>query len=125
MSAQFYDNALRETYRVPGASLTGGAAVLDRVIGPAGKRGRVVNVSHVVTTGVTVAASTVTIDTNAGVTTPVAHTVPISSADAGAAIAAASLAGQTELPADTVVEIQTDGASTAGAVDLVVTIDWF
>lgn len=135
MSGQFYDNALRETYRFPAATLSA-AAVVGRFIGPAGKRGRIVNVSHIVTTGVTVAAAAVTVGVN-GATSPVSHTVPISSANAGAAIPAASLKGQVEgsdglatgeiaeLAADTVVEVASDGGPTAGAADLVVTVDWF
>jgi len=124
MSAQHYANALRETYRYPAASLAS-AAVVGRFIGPAGKTGRVVNVAHVVTTDVTVAAGAVTVDTNAGLTSPVSHTVPVSAANAAVAVPYASLKGQTELPADTVVEVQADGAPTAGAADLVVTVDWY
>lgn len=135
MSGQFYDNALRETYRVKAATISA-AAVIDRFIGPAGKRGRVVNVAHVVTTDVTVAASNITVGNN-GATNPVTHVVPVSTANSGAAIPAASLKGQVEgsdglaageiaeLAADTVVEVASDGGSTAGAVDLLVTVDWF
>lgn len=123
MSGQFYDNALRETYRFPAAVLTA-AAVVGRFIGPKGKTGRVVNVSHVVTTGVTVAAASVTVGNN-GATTPVAHTVPISAANAAVALAYASLQSKDALAADTLVEVATGGEATAGAADLIVTVDWY
>lgn len=125
MSAQHYANALRETYRLEAAAIAT-AGVLGRVQGPAGKTGRVVNVSHIVTTDTTVAASVITVDTNAGLAVPVSHTVPLApGVNTGGAVPAASLKGQTLLPADTVVEIQSDGGSTAGAADITVTIDWF
>lgn len=123
MSSQFYDNALRETYRFPAATISA-AAVVGRLVGPVGKRGRVVNVSTVVTTGVTVAAGTVTVGPN-GAASPVTHTVPISSANAVLAIPAASLKGVTDLAADTLVEVAAGGEPTAGAADIIVTVDWF
>ena len=123
MSSQNYDNALRETYRFPAATISA-AAVVGRLVGPAGKTGRVVNVSHVVTTDVTVAAGTVTVGPN-GAASPVTHTVPISAANAAVAIPATSLKGQTLLAADTLVEVAAGGEPTAGAADLIVTIDWF
>lgn len=122
-----YDSPLRETYRFPAATLSS-AAVVGRLIGPAGRVGRVVNVSHVVTTNVTVAAAAVTVGNN-GEASPVTHTVPISSANAAAAIARddSTLLGQGEtyLAADTLVEVASDGGPTAGAADLIVTIDWY
>lgn len=133
--SQSYDNALRETYRFAAATLSA-AAVVGRFIGPAGKRGRITNVSHVVTTDVTVAAAVVTIGVN-GASNPVSHTVPISSANAAVAIPKASLSGQVEgtdglasgeiaeLAADTLVEVASNGGPTAGAADLIVTVDWF
>lgn len=120
-----YDKPLRETYRFAAATLTA-AAVVGRFIGPAGKVGRIVNVSDLVTTGVTVAAAVVTVGPN-GAASPVSHTVPIAAANLGHAISrtAATLLAQTELPADTVVEVASDGGPTAGAADLIVVVEWY
>jgi hypothetical protein len=122
-----YDKPLREHYVYPAAALTS-AAVVGRFIGPAGKVGRVVNVSHIVTTD-TDAAAVVTVDTNAGLASPVVHTVPNAPGQyTGGAIARddATLLAQTELPADTVVEVQADGGPTAtGEADLHVTVEWY
>jgi len=135
MSSQFYDNALRETYRVKAATVSG-AAVVDSFIGPAGKVGRIVNVSHVVTTDVTVAAANITVGNN-GASNPVTHDIPVSVAGAAEAIPAADLKGQVDgtdglaageialLAADTLVEVASDGGATAGAADLLVTVDWY
>lgn len=120
-----YDNPVRVSYRFAAATQAGGAAVLGRVQGPAGKAGRVASLTYVVTTSVTVAANTITIDTNAGITTPVSMTVPIATAPAGGSATKAALLAQTELPADTLVEVQSAGASTAGAADINLAIDWF
>lgn len=118
-----YDKPLRETYQVHAADLTG-AAVLATVLGPAGKVGRVVNVSSFNTTGVTVAAATVTVGPN-GAASPPTLTIPISAIDTGLAIPRANLVGQTELAADTEVEIATGGEATAGVAELVVTVEWY
>lgn len=127
MDSSGYDKGILETYRFPAASLIGGAAVVGRFIGPKGKTGRVVNLSHIVTTGVTVAAASVTVGEN-GATNPISHTVPISSAGAGVAVARSTFLSQPatdELPADTVVEVATGGEATAGAADLVVSVNWY
>lgn len=120
-----YDNPIQVSYRFAAVTMAGGAAVLGRLQGPIGKAGRVASLTYLVTTGVTVAANTITIDTNAGITTPVTLSVPVASANAGGSATKAVLAAQTELPADTVVEVQSAGASTAGAADLNLSIDWF
>lgn len=133
MSGQFYDNADRRVYRFPAAAIAS-AAVFGRFIGPSGKKGRVRGIEYIVTTGVTVAAATVTVGNN-GATAPPTLTVPIASANAGGAQSAAQVKanGADEvvgtndviLDADTVVECASDGASTAGAADIIVTVDWF
>jgi len=124
MSGQFYDNADSRTYRFPAETISG-AGVLQRVIGPAGKVGRVRGFEYIVTTDVTVAASAITVDTNAGLSSPFSTSIAVASANDGGAATAAELKAADDLPADTVIEIATDGGSTAGACDLIVRIDWF
>lgn len=125
MSGTGYDKAQSlRTYRFPAAVLTS-AAVVGRFIGPAGKKGRVVGFEHIVTTGVTSAAGSVVVDTNAGLTSPFTASVPVSSAGAGAATTAALLKAGAELPADTVIEVQAGGEPAAGAADLIITVQWY
>ena len=128
MSGTGYDNAqgLR-TYRFPAITISA-AAVVGRLIGPAGKRGRVIGAEYIVTTGVTSAAGVMTIDTNAGLTSPFSFSVEVASANAGGSATRTELAAQdvdAELPADTVVEIQAGGQPAAGAIDLALTIQWY
>jgi hypothetical protein len=125
MSIATYDNPVQVSYRFAAASLTGAAAVLGRFQGPAGRTGRVLDLSYLLTTGVTVAASAVTIDTNAGITTPVSVAVPIAAINTGGSATKADLEAGTEYPADTVVEVQGAGGATAGAADINVTMGWF
>ena len=121
MSAQFYDNALRESYSVVGADVGAGGIELE-VIGPKGKQGRVVNVSYVVTT---VLVGTADIDVGPNAAPTVSLTIPTNAADGSGLAASTELDGQTLLAADTVLEISSDGGATSGVVDLTVTIDWF
>lgn len=126
MTQRHYDDADTRTYRFPAAALAS-AGVVGRFQGPAGLSGRVRGFEYLVTTDVTTAPSTVTIDTNAGVATPFASSVPVATANEGGAATRAELYAQGEqlLPADTVVEVQVGGEAAAGAADLIVTVDWF
>jgi hypothetical protein len=119
-----YDHPIEVSYRFPAAAVAT-AAVLGRVIGPAGASGRVLSLTHIVTTDVTVAPSVITVDTGVGVTTPVTMTIPVSAANSGGSASDAAIKAGSELPADTVVEVSSDGGATAGAADISLTIGWF
>lgn len=125
MSSQFYDNALRRTYQLSAVDFTAGANVDLTAVGPKGKQGRVVAVDYLLTTGVTVAASSITVGPTGSPTVTVA--VPIAAVDSvgGADSTDSALKGQTLLAADTAFEIGNAGGSTAGVGDVNVTIDWF
>lgn len=117
-----YDNPQTCTYRFPAVSVTA-AATLGRIIGPAGKTGRVVDVGYVVTTGVTVAASNLIVGSDADTDAYATIAVPISAANAtGNGATKGAIA---EIPADTAVLLGSAGGSTAGAVDAIIVIDWF
>lgn len=125
MSGTGYDKAQSlRTYRFPAATISA-AAVVGRFIGPAGKRGRVTGFEYLVTTGITVANGTVVVDTNAGLTGPFTATAEIAAANAGGAATQAELKAGAELPADTTIEVQAGGQPTAGAADLIVTVQWY
>lgn len=120
--SQFYDNGIRQTYRVAAASLATAANLLS-LAGPSGKRGRIESAVALVTTGVTVAAATVRFGTDADDDAYGTLTVPISSADA---IANTLVNGAVEnIPADSLVRVDAGGEATAGAADLIITVVWF
>ena len=121
----FYDGVDgRRTYRFAALTVTA-AAVIGRIMGPAGKVGRVVGFEYILTTGVTVGAAGIDIDTAAGLTGPFTTSMPIAAINTGGSATAAQLKAGAELPADTVIELSSDAAATAGAADIVVTIAWY
>lgn len=119
-----YSNPHTCTYRFPAATLSS-AATVGRLIGPSGKSGRLVDVSVLVTTGVTVAACTVTAGTEADVDAYGSLAVPISSVNSGHNGVSTASATTTVLPADTVIAVAAGGECTAGAGDILVVIDWY
>lgn len=117
-----YSEPKTSVYRFPAAVLST-AAVIGRIMPPAGMAGRVVDIATIVTTGVTVAPSTVQVGVTA---TPNAYstlTVPVSSANDGAN--GASGVASHIIPANAVVDVYAGGECTAGAADVLVTIDWY
>lgn len=121
----FYDGVDgRRTYRFPAATLSA-AATVGRIQGPAGKVGRVVGMEYVLTLGTTGAVTNVSVDTVAGLVAPVSVAIPVLAINLGGAAAAAELKAGDELPADTVANVDTDGGCTAGAGDLIVTVQWY
>jgi hypothetical protein len=125
MMSGFYDGVNgHRTYRFAAATLSA-AAIVGRVQGPAGKVGRVIGFEYVVTTTTTTNPAVITVDTNAGLTGPFTSSVPVATAPAAGAATAAQMKAGAELPADTVIEIASDGGPGAGAADLNVTIAWY
>lgn len=119
-----YHDPVYATYTIPTADLTSEATLLS-VVGPAGKQGRLVGITGVVTTGVTVAASTVTVGTAGDGGAYGTLTVPVSSAGEVANDPAVTAVDDNLMPADTAVVIATGGEATAGAADLAVHIAWY
>lgn len=117
-----YDHPFQVTYKFPAAALSGGAATFGRFIGPKGKTGRLLSLTTINTTGVTVASATVIVGA-AGVYGTV--TVPISAINLGLSATDAQIKAATLIPADTVITVGTSGAATAGAVDVTISVGWF
>ncbi len=123
--SNFYDNADLVTYQLSAASLTS-AAVIGRFTGPAGKQGRVAAVTGILTTGVTVAASTLTIGPTGGTATAnLDSSVAIAAINTGFSVTNAQIKVGAVIAKDVVSEVATDGGATAGAADIYVTIAWF
>jgi hypothetical protein len=116
-----YDNPFTCTYRFPAVSVVS-AATLGRIVGPAGKTGRILDVSYVVTTGVTVAASNLIVGSAADTDAYATVAVPIAAADTGGNGAAKGVTAS--IPANSVVLVGSAGGATAGAVDALVVINW-
>lgn len=119
-----YNAPIYTTHNVNAATLSS-AGELMQIAGPSGKQGRVVDVTCVVTTGVTVAANDITVGTITDADAFATLTVPISSADAVANGATILTDDDNLIPADSAVIVATDGACTAGAGSVTVVIAWF
>ena len=117
-----YSNPTNATYRFPAGSVIA-SATLARIMGPAGMTGRLVDISYVVTTGVTVAASGLRVGSVGTTNAYGTLAVPISAADS---VGNNMVRGATvDIPKDTAVLVGSSGGATAGAVDIIVSIDWF
>jgi hypothetical protein len=121
-----YANALTCSYLIPAATLST-AATLASIIGPRGKVGVLKGIGAVVTTNTTVAATELRVGDVGDADQYGILSVPVATAGPAAAYNEATLypSNTNLMPADTAVVIATDGGCTAGAADVMVTIDWF
>lgn len=119
-----YSDPIQETIRLDAAAVAGGG-VLKTFFGPRGKTGRILAFHGRTTTAFTVADSVVSIGPNAA--SKFDSTIEFTGSGIGDQLVAtdAEMAAAQNLPADTAIEISSDGGSTAGAADLVVVIGWF
>lgn len=119
-----YDTADYRSYTLKAATLSTAATLLT-VIGPKGKAGRLHDISAVVTTETTDAATELRVG-DAGDADQYGI-LSVAAAAVGAASNEPTIydTDTNQLPADTAVIIATDGGCTAGAADVVVVIAWF
>lgn len=119
-----YNNPIYTTYSFPAADLSANA-VFGRLGGPAGRTGRVDSIAYTVTTGVTVAAAEINVGAVAGDANNAVCAVPVASANATNGSTVANTTGKNTLAADTTILVSSDGACTAGAANVFVTVAWF
>ena len=77
----YSNSTVSATYRFAAATLST-AAIIGRIIGPAGMEGQLIDVSTVITTGVTTTANTLDVGTTGDVASAGTLTTAISAADA-------------------------------------------
>lgn len=125
-----YSDGIDITYQLAAVDFTGAANEDSEVAGPPGLTGRVKAIGCLVTTGVTVAASSVDVGISGGDLDAYASVaIPIAAAD--------EVVGGTDLnnditdgvlgnrlPADTPFTISNGGGATAGVGDVSVTVEW-
>lgn len=126
-----YSDGINIQYDLAAVDFTGAAAEdLSLGFGPVGLTGRVKSVSAIVTTGITVAASTVDVgvpsgdlDGYASAAIPIAAIGEVVGAnDLGDTITDGVLLNR--IPADTPFAISNGGGSTAGVANVRVVIEW-
>lgn len=117
-----YDNPIVSTYRFAAATFDT-ASTVATLLGPAGKKGRVIGISSIITADTTEAASTVQIGDGVDDDEYATHTVPIGAA--GVTTNGFTAGDDEYIPADTDVVVKTGGEATAGDGDIILTIAWF
>jgi len=121
-----YNQPIYTTYTRSAATIST-AANLFVGKGPAGCKGRVVDMSFTITTAVTTLATELSVGTVADPDLYAQISVPVAAAAETTATNGATISTDDDnlVPADTVFIIYTDGAGDAGACDVAVTIAWF
>jgi hypothetical protein len=120
-----YDYPLVETYRWLANASVSTAAAIGYIKGPAGMRGKILNLSFMTTTATTVAASTIMVGNDGDADSILTLDVPVAAAKLGTAIPREDLIALTDLSADTVYLVSGGGEATAGAGDVTLTVGWF
>ena len=116
-----YDNPQSSTYSLLGKTLSS-AATMGRIAGPAGKTGKVRNITYSITTATTVAATIISVGITGTLGKFATASVPIVTADnAGEA----TLTQVADISVGESILVSTGGESTAGVGDVFVTVDWF
>ena len=120
---KFFDNPITVTYTKAAHAVDGAGTNVLVFRGPPGARGRIRQLSVVITTATTVAASLMRLGITGDLDAFASLTIPV-----GAALVAAGL-GKGDLnnafvPADTNILLNDDGNATAGDVDVTCVIDW-
>lgn len=117
-----YDQGIHATYRFPTAAVDTDA-VIGRIVGPAGKKGRLLDVASVVINEVTDASAKISVGNADNDARYGYHTQPIGAA---AVTTNGITRGTSEyIAADSDVVVSSDGGATAGDSDIVVHIVWF
>lgn len=117
-----YSNARSAMYRFPAVNVSS-AAVLGRIQGPAGAEGRLISIAAVVTTNVTANPAVIAVGNSGDADAQGTLSIPVSAAGSGVNTLVRGV--DNRIDADSIVEVSSDGGSTAGAADLLVLIDWY
>lgn len=121
-----YSDGIQVTYKFAAfAGFSASGQSSEKIIGPAGLTGRVVAMAGVLTTANTGAIGNATLRNVAATETYALLPCPIASIeDPMSAVVIDAVGDDTRIPADTVLELDGDGAGTTGAGDVYLTIEW-
>jgi len=120
------DHTIKATYQFPGAVLSS-AAVVGRILGPKGKKGKLLAWGVLCTTDLTGTAGQLNIGNSGNATAFATLSLPNTTAPArvdGVETPTYGAVSRTLIDPDMVVEIAATAAPTAGAGTIFVTIEW-
>ncbi len=120
------DHIIYTCHKFPAASVAS-AAVIGRIVGPVGRRGRVTSVTALATTTLTDTPGTLTVGNSGNAAAYGTLTLPLTTAPAridGILSIPYDRGGLPQSNPDQVIEIAAGGEPTAGAADITVTAEW-
>ena len=120
-----YDDQIFQTFTANANAAVSTAADVFQISGPVGMQGRVVAASLVTTTGTTEAASKLEFGTQADADSLGYLSIPVTAINLAIQPTLAELDAISNLAADTVYTVSGNGAATAGALDIAITVAWF
>ena len=120
-----YDKPIYQTFTANANAAISSAADVFQISGPDGMTGRVVAASLVTTTGTTVAASKLEFGTQADSDALGYLSIPVTAINLAIQPTQTELDAISNLTADTVYTVRGNGAASAGALDIAITVAWF
>ena len=120
-----YDNPIYQSFTANANAAVSTAADIFQIVGPKGKKGRLVAASFATSTATTTAASAINIGTQADADSLGSFTIPVTAINTAIQPTQAQLDAISEFAADTVYCVSGDGAANAGALDISITIAWY
>ncbi len=114
------------TYRFPAASVASDA-VVGRIVGPVGMRGKITSMTALATTTITTTPGTLTAGHSGNDAAFMTLTLPLTTAPArvdGVLSIVYDRGGYQRSNPDQVIEIAAGGEPAAGAADICVTVEW-
>jgi hypothetical protein len=117
-----YDQGIHASYRFPAAAVDTDAAI-GTIVGPSGKKGRVVGVTSTITVEVTIAAAVINVGNADNDARYAVHNVPVGAA--GVTTNGFTRGSSEYIPADTDLVVSATGSATAGDADIIVHVVWF
>lgn len=119
-----YDNPIYQTFTANANAAVSATADIFQISGPVGREGRIVAVSLATTTATTVAAAKIEIGTQSDADALGYVAVPITAINSAIQPTKAEINAIDNLEADTVYTVSGNGAATAGALDIAITVAW-
>ena len=120
-----YDKPIYQSFAVHANAAISTTADIFQFVSPKGMKGRIVAMSIVLETANTGAPGIIDIGIPGNTDLYGTFSVPVKDIDLAVQPTQAQLDAFTDLPADTVITIDGDGAGTGGKVDLIVTVAWW
>lgn len=120
-----YSDPIHQSYTALNDAAVSSAADVFSIVGPKGKKGKVVGLSVVTKVATTVAVDALELGTQADPDAIGSFAIPITAINLAIQPTYAQLKAFAELAADTVYVLSGGGLATAGNLDITLTVAWY